>query len=75
MGVTDGRLARSAGCDEQVTERSEAMRPIQYSTAPLRLSSDVGRFEVASRSTGRLRRQRLAPTGAGRVRHGLGGRR
>lgn len=54
MGGTDDRLARSAGREEQVTERSEALRPIQYSTAQLRVSSAMARFEVPLRSAERL---------------------
>lgn len=50
------------------------MRPILYSATLPRVSSAVGRADSASRSAVRLLRQRLAPTGAGRVRHGPRGR-
>jgi len=56
-------------------EGPRALRPCRHSTAPVRVSSAVGRFEAALRSARRLRRQRRAPTGAGRGRHGLGDRR
>ncbi len=47
------------------------MRPIQYSTAPPLLSSAVGRAVLSPNPARRLRRQRPAPTGEGRVGHGL----
>ena len=70
----DGVSGRACGVPGPL-EGPRALRPCRHSTAPVRVSSAVGRFEAARRVAGRLRRQRHAPTGAGRGRHGLGDRR
>ncbi len=63
MVVTDESLARSAG--RELTERSEGSgHPVLDDAAAF--SSVVGRADPTPRPAVRLRRQRLAPTGAGR---------
>ena len=47
LGVTDERLARSAGCEVQGDRAERGHAPKRYSTAPLLLSSAFGRAELS----------------------------